>query len=165
MVPTAPVEGLRSPSRAKDLDWDLLSPGPECRKLLVLPPSSLPPLPGGLPRRSQRFMEGVGVGPRGRPGLWALDRVRSEGPVVEPKTMKNYEIGSTPVLLGVHRETIISVFFYSYSPEGPLCPVPELHKNVSCREARDLLGPPSPSHHRVSSWFVFVLFDFVFFIW
>lgn len=115
--------------------------------------------------RSQRFMEGEGVGPRGRPGLWVLDRGRSEGPAVEPKNMENYEIGSTPVLLGVHRETIISIFFYSYSPEGPLCPVPELHKNVSCREARDLLGPPSPSHHRVSSWFVFVLFDFVFFIW
>lgn len=29
MVPTAPVEGLRSPSRAKDLDWDPLCPEPE----------------------------------------------------------------------------------------------------------------------------------------
>lgn len=39
---------------------------------------------------------------------------------MEPKNTRNYEIGSTPVLLGVHRETIISIFFYSYSPEGPV---------------------------------------------
>lgn len=40
-VPAAPVEGLRSPSRAKDLDWDPLCPGPElagrCRETARLP--------------------------------------------------------------------------------------------------------------------------------
>lgn len=71
-----------------------------------------------------------------------------------------------PALLGAHRETVISIFFYSHSPEGPCAPVPELHKNVSCREARDLLGPLGPLHHvRLSLICVCVQFGFVFFIW
>lgn len=68
--------------------------------------------------------------------------------------------------LGAHRETVISVFFYSRSPEGPQGPVPELHKNVSCREARDLRGLGPSQGVRLSLICVCVQFGFVFFfIW
>lgn len=63
---------------------------------------------------------------------------------------------------------LVSVFFYSLSPRGPRGPVPELHKNVSCREARDCWGLWDPHVGYVSPWFVFVsslLLSFLFGKW
>lgn len=75
---------------------------------------------------------------------------------MEPKTEQEVEIGSAPALLGAPRETLISVFFYSHSPEGPRASVPELHKNVSCREPEICWGPRAPHVVCVSPRFVFV---------
>jgi len=60
-----------------------------------------------------------------------------------------------------------SLYFFTPTPQrGLRASVPELHKNVSCWEARDLLGPTGPSRHVCLSLIcVCVQFGFVFFIW
>lgn len=59
---------------------------------------------------------------------------------------------------------IVSVFFYSRSPEGPQSPDPELHKNVSCRKP-ELCGLWAAHVVSVPPCSVCVQFGFVISIW
>jgi hypothetical protein len=139
------------------MDWDTLclwlehaGPGRSPRKqhLRTAGPHSLPPVfPGRLypagPTSSGRRREWV---QKEKCGLEYMEAA----PVGDQMWNQNQEeterLGLPLRCLGVHRETIISIFFTPVPQRGPSAPVPELHKNVSCREARDLLGPLGPLH-------------------